>query len=77
VSAVAGQWYQLEAVVYDSGRIRFWVNQTLVYDGTPAPVQFSGQFLLWSWEYGAGAPYAGASDAYVFHNHIRVSYSVQ
>ena len=23
------------------------------------------------------APYAGASDAYVFHNHIRVSYSVQ
>ena len=77
VSAVAGQWYQLEAVVHDGGRIHFWVNRTLIYDGTPAPVQFGGQFLSWSWTYGGGTPYGGATEGHIFHNHLRVSYTVQ
>jgi hypothetical protein len=75
VSALAGQWYHYETVVHNSGRIQFWVNNTLIYDGTPATVQFAGEFLQWSWAYGGVTPYGGSTDGYIYHNHIRTSYT--
>jgi len=77
VSVLAGQWYHFETVVYNSGRIMFWVNNSLVYDGTPATVQFVGEFLAWTWTYGGTSPYGGAVNGYVSHNHMRSSYTVE
>jgi hypothetical protein len=76
VTAIAGQWYHFEAVIHISGRIQFWVNNVAIYDDTPTALQFAGEFLTWSWEYGGVTPYGGATDGFIFHNHFRSSYAV-
>jgi hypothetical protein len=75
ITAVAGQWYQYEAVIWKNGRVQFWVNNALVYDGTPGVGQFSGEYVAWTWTYGGASPYGGTSDGFIYHNHMRVSYT--
>jgi hypothetical protein len=76
----AGVWYQYEVIVNRSGRLQMWVREqggspVQIYDGTPPGMGTpSGSFLFWWWGYGGLGSYAGAT-SYIYHNHMRVSYT--
>jgi hypothetical protein len=78
----AGTWYQYEVIVHRTGRLQLWVRpqggtSTRIYDGTPPGMGTPrGSFLFWWWGYGGRGTYpAGSGPGYVYHNHIRVSYT--
>jgi hypothetical protein len=76
----AGLWYQYEVIVHRTGRLQLWVrpqgsNPIVVYDGTPGGMGTpSSEYLFWWWGYGGLANYPGPT-SYIYHNHIRVSYT--
>lgn len=75
-----GTWYQYEIVVHRSGRVQLWMRPLggqpeSMFDGVlPGFGNPSGEFLFWWWGYGGLGAYAGPT-AYIYHNHIRVSYT--
>jgi len=75
-----GVWYQYEVIVNRSGRLQMWVRPqggtpVLMYDGTqPGMGTPNGEFLFWWWGYGGVTSYPGPT-AYIYHNHMRSSYT--
>jgi len=75
-----GVWYQYEVIVNRNGRLQMWIRQQggtpqVVYDGTPSGMGApNGEFLFWWWGYGGVTPYSGPT-SYIYHNHMRVSYT--
>jgi len=76
----AGVWYQYEVIVNRSGRLQMWIRPqggtpVVVYDGMSSGMGTpNGEFLFWWWGYGGVTPYPGPT-SYIYHNHIRVSYT--
>jgi len=77
-----GVWYQYEALIHRTGRVQLWIRQqggqsVSLYDGSSAGFGSpSNPFLFWWWGYGGlGAYPSGFGTGYIYHNHIRVSYT--
>jgi hypothetical protein len=75
-----GVWYQYEVIVNRSGRLQMWIRPqggtpVVVYDGIASGMGTpNGEFLFWWWGYGGVTAYPGPT-SYIYHNHIRVSYT--
>lgn len=73
-----GVWYQIEVTLHKSGRMQLWIREQgkaseVLYDGTPSgPISPSDVF--WWWGYGGTGAYPGPT-SYIYHNHMRVSYT--
>jgi hypothetical protein len=76
-----GVWYQYEVIVHRSGRLQLFIREQgkgsqVMYDGTPAGAgTVNPSILFWWWGYGGLGAYAGTVPGYIYHNHIRVSYT--
>jgi hypothetical protein len=76
----AGRWYQYEVVIHRTGRVQLWVREqggqpVSMFDGTVTGFGTpSNELLFWWWGYGGLGAYTGPT-AYIYHNHMRSSYT--